>query len=133
MYQPGIAKKIVNVLELYRDDSGYNRLSRSIAKYRTFELLSNWTPQVRYISSMGLDAIQSLAACSCSLDSADTLPVSVASCEHAFRKFYLRPIMSHERLRNLSASSIGKEGAAFINFGKVLKDFTAIKARNVLL
>jgi hypothetical protein len=88
---------------------------------------------LRYISSMGLEAYKNLAT---DLQILLTLSVSVASCERSFSKIkliksYLRSTLSQDRFTNLAILSIENEVASSSDFSDVIKDFAAIKSREV--
>jgi hypothetical protein len=88
---------------------------------------------LRYISSMGLEAYETLAI---ALQILMTLSISVASCERSFSKVKLikscvRSTVSQDKFTNLTILSFENEVASSIDFDDVIKDFAAIKSRKV--
>jgi hypothetical protein len=121
----------LNVLELYQDYKDIISLKK--AKQNGEKLDFSPKGLLKYISSMGLEAYKTLAI---ALQFLLTLPVSVTSCERSFRKMkliksYLRSTMSQDRFTNLAILSVENEVASSIDFSDVIKDFAAIKSREV--
>jgi hypothetical protein len=82
---------------------------------------------------MGLEANKMLAV---ALQILLTSPVSVASCQHCFSKMKLikcclLSTVSQDRFTSLTILSIENEIVSSIKFGNIIKDFAAIKSREV--
>jgi hypothetical protein len=65
-----------------------------------------------------------------------TLRVSVASCEHSFRKMkliksYIRSAMPQDRFTNLAVLSVQNEVDSSIYFSDIIRYFAAVKSRKV--
>ena len=65
-----------------------------------------------------------------------TIPITVASAEKSFSKlkiikYYLRSIMSQERLSGLAILSIEKELLEEIDYTKIINNFASQKARKI--
>jgi hypothetical protein len=94
-------------------------------------LSSKETAQIHFIKRIG--GIQDVET---AVQIVLTSPVPVASCELSFSKIkliksYLRSTMSQDRFTNLAVLSIENEVLSSNDFSDVIKDFAAVKSREV--